>query len=79
MISRGSTFKIPLSQLASSTAQLTNCVIETEGWLRLNSKNASNNLILQTLLDEGIEVLGLAEESSDLETLFIQSTKGDAT
>ncbi len=59
--------------------QLTDCVIETEGWLRLTSKNASNNLILRTLLDEGIEVLGLAEESSDLEALFIQSTKGDVT
>jgi len=59
--------------------QLAACVTDAEGWLRLTSQESNFNYALRALLDGDFEVLGMIEETSDLETLFIQSTKGDVT
>lgn len=59
--------------------QITACTVDTDGWLLLTSSASNYNPVLRVLLDEDIQVLGMVEETSDLETLFIQSTKGDIT
>ena len=47
--------------------------------LRVASREENCNYLLRALLDAEIEVLGLEGQASDLESIFIQTTKGEVT
>lgn len=59
--------------------EVVHCEAESEGWLCVRSAEENCNPILAGLLGEGIELRGMVEQASDLETLFIKSTKGEVT
>ena len=59
--------------------QVIDCQAESEGWISIRSAEENCNPLLRVLLDEDLEVLGMLEQTSDLESIFIQTTKGEVT
>lgn len=60
-------------------ATVTRSTIHKPGHLEVEYSESNGNPLLRHLLDNEIEILGLTDATSDLETLFIQSTKGEVT
>lgn len=58
---------------------VSHCQPDRDGWLLVSSSHENCNPLLRALIDAEIEVLALADQSSDLESIFIQATKGQVT
>ncbi len=71
--------KIDLAEQRLSALEDVISCRQSDGWLIVASREENCNYLLRTLLDHEIEVLGMTEEAADLESIFIQTTKGEVT
>ncbi len=55
------------------------CQDKGDGWLEVETRDSHWNALLLCLINAEIDVLGLTEQTSDLESVFIHSTKGQVT